>query len=98
MAAHYVVRLVGGDVEQRLVRDGLDEAVAQKIERRASGSHGLLRRYPRREERRHAPVYLRVYGAVVDERAAGRIDEVAVGVQMARAQHVNLAHRAGDRV
>src|SRR6185436_13291967 len=48
------------------------------------------------EERRHALLYLRVDRAVVDERAARRVDEVSKRVEMSGAQLVNLADRAGD--
>src|ERR1044072_4636016 len=98
MAADDIVRLVGGDLEKRLVRHGLDQAVAKKVERRAEGSHGLIILDACGEERRDALLNLRVYRAVVNERAAGRVHEVAEHVLMPGAKLVNLADRAGNRV
>ena len=109
------VDLVGGDVQERLVGDGLDEAVAERVQRRAEGSHllrprdgaavaddargvegrhALLRLGP--EERGRARVLGR-YRAVVDERAAGRVNELG-RAHLRRRARVGAAHVAAVAV
>src|SRR5438128_742574 len=82
-------RLSVADGPQRLVGDALDEAVAQRVERRPESSNLLSERYTLLDRR--------VNRAVVDERAAGRVEEAAVG-DMPGSQLGDLADRACDRV
>src|SRR5205085_12247110 len=70
-----VVGLTRGYPEQRRVGDGLDEAVAQRVQRGARGVDRLRPFKSGGEERRHALLNLRVNSAVLDERAAGRVHE-----------------------
>jgi hypothetical protein len=82
--------LRGGEVLERGVRDGLDEAVAERVERGAEAEDGL--------GAGAALLYARVDGAVVQERAAGAVDEVAEGVEVAGAELCDLADGAGHGV
>src|SRR5205085_4498878 len=93
------------DGEERAVRDGLDEAVAEQVERGAEGAHRLLSRDGVAAaddaggvERRHALLNLRVDGSVVDERAARRVYEVVVRVVVPGPQLDDLTDAAGHRV
>lgn len=83
--------LVVGDGDDIVAVDRLDEAVAERVERRAEGADVLC-------GRGHALLDVRVGGAVVDERAARRVDEVAYGVLVTGAQFGDLADGAGDGV
>src|SRR5438034_8404164 len=75
---------------QRLIGDALDEAVAQRVERRPESSNLLSERYTLLDRR--------VNRAVVDERTAWRVDKVAVGGDVSCSQLGDLADRACDRV
>src|SRR5207237_3660820 len=106
MTARLVVGLTRGYPKQRRVGDGFDEAVAQRVQRGARGVDRLRPRKSGGEERRHALLNLRVDGAVLDERAAGRVNEdrpAARGAaesfyDVAGAKLRDLADRARHRV
>src|SRR5205085_11331975 len=75
-----------GDVLQGRVADGLDEAVAERVQGSAEGEDGL--------GAGPTLLYRGVGGAVIEERAAGGVNEVAVGVEVACAKLRDLADAA----
>jgi hypothetical protein len=79
--------LAVGDGDERVAVDGLDEAVAEGVERAAEGAHLVAAE--------DALLDGGVDGTVVDERAAGVVDEVDA-VEMAGPQLRDLADGSRD--
>src|SRR5437868_7149098 len=81
-------RRLGVDVgDQNVTVDTFDEAVAERAERHAEGANRVGARYTLLKDRDG--------GAVIDERAARRINEVARCVVVAGAKFTDLTGRAG---
>src|SRR5216683_2715029 len=83
-------RLRVGDRHERVRVDRLDETVAMRVGRHAER--------PDVFSAWHAFLDLRVGRAVIDQRSARRVDEVAEDILVARPQLADLADGAGHRV